>query len=597
MSKELKASRNRYESLQAEARRYTNLWTEISKFVAIRLKQTNMSNTSPRDNVANDLDFDIDDPTAAISVNQHGDFLAGVIWGTGDNAITLTPSRHVDALVDPQTVMNYYQFVTKQVLYHINHASSGFSSALRAYCYDQASFGTSGISAVPNPAYPEIDDHALLFQAHGVDSMVVSEGGNGLIDTVYLTYWWDANRIVREFCTAKDGSFDKAMFAKLPKNIQGGYERGDTNTHQIVWEVKPRDNFKPKLKGKRGARFTGVWFLYSEDTSPLRKEDYKQIPIAVARAVKIRGEVYGRAYGTILLSAIRGVNYMLGTAYDTMDKMHEPALGAFSSAIMGDNVLDSSAGTLTVLNPTYTGAENPVFPLYTVGDPSALIQFAIPFLNDKIAQGFKLDALLDLDSSGAARTATESLQRLSVRAKSMSGILAQQETELVRVLIPRVISILEMKGELGVDPQILPDLAAGLVSSGRPERVIPEAVLAVMTEGKAWYNLEVNTDLRRMSNSEKLDKLLQVVQIVGAGAQLDGNAVMSVDVYTLVREAIEAVGGDTSSLLTREQYEAQVQARAEQAQQMQAIQAQNIMSQADRNEAHARLADRKNRGI
>jgi hypothetical protein len=50
-------------------------------------------------------------------------------------------------------------------------------------------------------------------------------------------------------------------------------------------------------------------------------------------------------------------------------------------------------------------------------------------------------------------------------------------------------------GELGVDPITDAKRAKGLYDLGKPERVIPEAVLNVMASGRPWFELKFNNEL------------------------------------------------------------------------------------------------------
>lgn len=69
-----------------------------------------------------------------------------------------------------------------------------------------------------------------------------------------------------------------------------------------------------------------------------------------ARAVKIRGEVYGRSAGTMLISTIRCINQAVSDCMVSMAKMLNPPIGILNTALFGDDVVDTSENGLTVLN-------------------------------------------------------------------------------------------------------------------------------------------------------------------------------------------------------------------------------------------------------
>ena len=97
-------------------------WREIANFVGISVDVDYINRRGvDSDTSKRDLDVFVDDPTSAISVNQAGDYLLGVMWGTGESVVDVVPSRYVTELVDEANVAEFYDFVTDQALYHMNH--------------------------------------------------------------------------------------------------------------------------------------------------------------------------------------------------------------------------------------------------------------------------------------------------------------------------------------------------------------------------------------------------------------------------------------------------------------------------------------------
>lgn len=548
--------------LKVEWQKNVAMWIEISKYVgiAVDIKGTQSNLEMPKD----DPDFFVDDPTATISVNQAGDYLAGVMWGTGQEALDLVPSRYVTELVDEATVKDFYDFATNQTLYHMNHAEAGLSVAIKPYTYDQLSFGTSGIGIFKNEKFSSgIEDNALSFSSYGVDSLLIDEGKSGTIEIVFATYNWKTNRIIAEFATGEKG-LDADAMANLPKEIQKAYNSGDYNKRfPLVFGFFPRDDFDPRLKGKRGTKYKGVWFLDSGNKSKIFfEEDFADKPIVVARPVKVRGSVYGRSSGTMLISSIKSGNFMLGDSIEIIEKMARPSMGVFTNAIFGDSVLDTSSESITVFNPTLSGNAPPIFPIQDIGNPSALVEFLIPYLNEKIVTGFKVDSLLDFSTS-RTQTATESLQRFQIRGKSLSGMLMQQETEFLIPTVKRSVGLLLSMGELGANPEENPQLAQRLSDNQRPERIIPDAVLQVIASGRPWYEIKFKNELSRIIKTEAVNALLQIIQAVTAISGLYPQIVGAVDWYTLLKDINDSLDAGSKILLTEREFKAQVAAQAQ----------------------------------
>jgi hypothetical protein len=562
-----------YTELKTEWEQYRPLWQDISKFVGIRV-DNDYKYKRGKGNKARDLDEFVDDPTSSISVNQAGDYALGVIWGTGDGVFDIVPSRYVTELVDAEAVSDFYAYATDQALYHMNHHSAGLNTAFSDYIYDQFAFGTSGVGCFPNNDFKtNIEENALVFQSYGIDSTMIDEGKNGLPDIVASICNWRVNRIIDEFCK-EGGEVSEDLLAKMPREIQQAWTSKNLNdVFQLVFLVYPRKDFDPKLKGKRGARYKGIWFMEDGSVqSPFHEEDFFEKPIAIARAVKVRGEVYGRSSGTMLMSTIRSVNFMVGTAIEIVDKMSNPTLGMYSNALFGDSVLDTSPDGLTVFNNSLAETKgSPVFPLYDVGDPAAIMNFLVPYLNEKIVTAFKVDTLLDFASS-KEMTATESLQRYAIRGKSLAGFLLQQKNEMLVPICKRAISVLLSLGELGLDPKANPEVAMRLQKIGKQARVIPDAVLQVISDGKPWYELRFHNELEKLVRTENVQNLIQVIQTITAVAQLYPSIVEAIDWYKLVDEINDSLSPNNGVMIGPKAFKEIITAQAQQQQAMMAAQ-------------------------
>jgi hypothetical protein len=224
------------------------LWDKISKVVGIQVKpnfDTQLFEGETKDEL-------VDDPTAAISVNQAGDYLQGIVWGTGANAFSLIPSDNALELADAASLSKYFEWSSNRLLNQMNHPEAGLNSAMKPYFYDQSAFGTSGIGTFPNKAFRKgVEDNLFLFRNYGIDNIDIDEGKNGRINTIFVSYRWRINRIVNEFCMT-NGDLDKVAFAKLPKAFQDSYDKNNANDEFVIIQaVYPREDFSHKLKGKK----------------------------------------------------------------------------------------------------------------------------------------------------------------------------------------------------------------------------------------------------------------------------------------------------------------------------------------------------------
>lgn len=583
-----------FTACKTEREQYTSLWQDIQNFVGIQV-DVNYTKNPVSATKSRQLDEYIDDPTAATSVNQQGDYICGLMWGNGANVFDIRPSRYVTELVEAADVEDFYAFATDQTLYHMNHPDAGYTSALQPYAYDQAAFGTSGIGIFPNQAFKRrTEENALIARNYGPDNLAVDEGKNGMIEIVFATYQWKVNRIVGEFCM-RGGKLDPKRFAKLPKAIKDAYNNNNFNTvFTIVFGFFPRDDYDPKFEGTRGTRYRGVWFMDDpKDCKPFFEESFSEKPIPVTRQIKVRGEVWGRSSGTMLLSTIRSVNFMLSCTIEIIEKMGNPALGITSNAIFGDSVLDTSPNGLTVFNSLLANGQAPTFPIHDVGDPSGIVKFILPYLNEKITTAFKVDALLDFNNA-KEMTAREALQRYAIRGQALSGMLGRQKNERLVPDVRRAISILYEMGELGVDPTVDPKRANALIKRNLAGRVIPEAVLQVIKSGRPWYELTFNNELEKLTRTETVQNLVQVLNAITAISAVFPDIIHAVDWYKLLKDINDNLDYNNQILISDKEFKkvmAQISADKRAAMMLQAGQAgaatMKDAAQANKNNAEA----------
>lgn len=574
---EVKDIIKRYHACDTEKQKYVPLWRDIAKYTGIKVDPDDTKQQG------DDIDTYTLDPTTSLSTIQSADYLKGIIIGTGADGFEIVPSDEVLELVDIAAVKDWYDYITTVVQREINHPNSGFHTAFQSYFYDQVAFGNSGIGTFKNELKNNVSANALIFREYGVDTMVIDEGKNGVIDIVFNKYKWRTNQFVNEFCV-RDNTFNKANFEMLPDEVKDAYKSGDLNkTFYVVQGIIPNEEYNPEKLGVAGAKYHGVWFLENAKDQAFFEEDFKERPISFGRPVKVRGEIYGRAYGTMLLSSIRCVNEIINGLMITLDKMRDPAVGVWGDAINGDGVIDTTAGSLTTFDPTKLNGNTPIFPLQDVGDPSALVQFLLPYLNEKLATAFKVDLLLDF-SSASDMTATESLQRYSIRNKSILGLIIQQINDVYIPTLQRSISILWDMGRLGVMPDA--EQAAIFQERGLQARIIPAPVLEAVLSGKNWYKIQFNNEIEKISHTDKVENFVQLLNSMSALIQINPQMAGAIDWYALLKSISTALGFDTA-IMSENEFKKQVQAQAQAQAEVQQAQMAQLQSQTTRNNAGA----------
>ena len=576
----------KFSQLKSERTKYTRLWKDVQDYVAI----TNNINSEfeSESKEGKEKDLFINDPTGFICTNQAGDYLAGILWNL--EAITLEPTDEIKKAAGSSDLSGFYKKATKITLEQMNSTDAGFLSILKSYCYDQFSYATSGIGVFRSKEYDDMQTECCLnFKAYGVHNSCFDEGANNKINVVYTVYNWSINRIIEEFCII-EGEFNEEAYKRLPEKIRNAYDAKKLNEkHKLVFGILPNKFYKLEKRGKVGAKFKGYWFL-DGDKKIFNVEYFSELPVAVCRFIRVNGQVYGESSGTLAISSIKMLNHIMGDTIDNIEKITDAPLGIVSGALVAGNVLNRTAGSVTQFNPqAIANGQSPIFPIAQAGDISAVVNFLLPMLNKNITNIFKIDQLLDFNNQ-TQMTATESSFRMSIRGKSISGVLSQQKDECIEPVCHRAIAIIKEAGLYGQsleDMQLsiqTPEDAIAFELALKENNFIPEAVAAAMKNNKRWYKLKFNGELEKLCNAELYESIGRFLQYFASLLQMKPEIIHTINEYEFL-ELLKKVSNLVNDNLvkTKTEYNAILaaleEARAQQEQMQNAINAANVTKQ------------------
>lgn len=558
--KELESLIKKYDDLKAVKSKYTSLWDDISKYVSIYTQDSDLTNQGSE---AEQIDVELNDATAMISATQSADSLFGIIWGENSNVFELKPSDElIQEIGDNSTaVNNWFEYATKRLLSDINHSKANFSGSKQSEIFEKITLGTSAIGCFLNEGYLNgRSNNPLEFRSYSIKSLTIDEGSNGIIDTVFLDFRWRVNRIVKTFCMG-EGGVDKEKLNNLPKDIISAWERDDVNKEfDIVCGIMPQDSFKKGVEGKMGSEYIAIWFTKSPKHQ-FAIEYHKKMPVIVSRSIVLSGEVYGRGYGTSLIGSIKTLNYIMGDALEALEKSVRSSMGVIQGGLLGDNVIDMSAGTVNVFKDT--GGKTPIFPISDVKDVSALVNFLIPYLKEQITTAFKTDVLLDFNSS-KQMTATESNQRMLLRSQSLKGLLTKEKNESLLPLIDTAISLELQAGRLGFK-SVEEEEKVFLISKNLENTIIPMEVLSFMKTGREWYKVVFKNELAKLESTDKLNSITQLLQYLEAIVNLNPQMAQAIKPQEILSDINNILNNPSDYLLTKKEYSDMISAMQEKA--------------------------------
>ena len=323
------------------------------------------------------------------------------------------------------------------------------------------------------------------------------------------------------------------------------------------------------------------------------------LPIAICRAIRVNGQIYGESSGSLSISAIKMLNYITGKTIDNAELRTSPPIGMYSGALAQGNVIDYSPNSVTTFNAKAAGeVKTPIFPLIQASDISAITNFIIPALKEDITNVFKIDQLLDFNNQ-TKMTATESSFRMSIRGKSINGLLTQEKTECIEPICHRAISIMQDCGKFGyildeLPMQTIEDIQFKQYVIDNNEYVPPE-IAEIMKEGKRWYTLRFKGELEKLLNAELYEALGKFLQYLEYALKVKPDLIHAINDYEFLEIIKDAANLNNEGLVkTKTEYAEIIQqieeSRQKQAQQEQAMTQSQIgmnVARANKDEAQS----------
>ena len=547
----------RFDDLKTERAKYISRWKDIQDYVAITNEINAEFEESRMPNKQKDV-F-INDPTTFICVNQAGDYLAGILWSL--NGITLEPAEEIQKQAQGTDLSEFYKNATEIILSQMNSPDAGFQPVLRSTCYDQYSFGTSGIGTFLSKEFlNNQSDCCLTFKSFGVWNTCIDEGANNKIDIVYTVYNWRVNQIIEEFCYS-NGEFSEELLSNLPEEIKSAYEKNDLNKKfKLIFGVLPHNSYIMGKRGKIGAKYKGYWFVDSGQKKVFRTEYFNKIPIAMGRAIKVNNQIYGESAGSLAISSVKMLNHIAGKTIDNIEKSTDMPLGIISGALASGGVFNRSAGAVNVFNAqAQTQGQNPIFPIDSVGDISSVVNFLMPEIKKDIVNMFKLDQLLDFNNQ-TQMTATESSYRMSIRGKAIAGLLSQMKSEIIEPVCHRAISLIQDAKLFGEALEELPinteEEIKYRMQVEKEGKYIPDVVYQAMKENKPWYKLRFNGELEKLTNAETYEAIGRFLQYFTSILQMKPEIQFAINEYEFLN-LLKGVSNLENENLIKSKYEYQ----------------------------------------
>lgn len=563
-SKKVLAIKARLEEMRSHKRLWLDHYQLIGEFIMTR-KQSFTTIHQPGEFLTREL-FD---NTAQFSNNQMASAILGAMWPNGARSIRINPP---EGLGDTKEIKDYYNFVTKQMVRHMDDPKAGLMLSLTEYFVDQGAFGTSGIGTFEGK-----DNVPLNYKAWDVKTMHIDEGATGFVDTIYNVTEMSIRKAAKKYGLENLSATSQQAFSdskKIDEKIV------------IIHAIEPRFERDPNKFGSKNKPWASI-HIEEKTGKILRESGFDEMPVAVGRMMKATGEIYGRSPGMLALPDIIELNAIWESVMIASEKELDPPLAVLDDGRLGGGDIDTSAGAINVLNVSgRINTGQPIFPLFTVKEFKGAIAL-IEKLTESITQAFFIDRLLDLNNE-REMTAFETSVRDRIRGESLSSLFIRQEVELFTPIIERTFNILLGKNLLGV--QRGTDAEKELLDAGLTPTYIPEAVIKIMASGENAYDIQYISPAKRIMQSEEVKGIFTTMDFAAANINIAGDMVDNLDTDKIIKRLSMLTGMPESMINSLETVKKLRKARAIAVKQQQELDQAKIGSEVMGNIANAQAA-------
>jgi hypothetical protein len=528
----------RYEQLKNKRSALHSIYDILAKYLLMQptLFSQAETNNGPKFSVA-----DVADDSAIDASRTAATALSGALWPHASQSFELLPRAPYSAVdtgaSKSDVVRRYWAAATRIAREFFDKPLTGMSVAVSEYFDDIPVFGTQGIYGSRQQGNRDVP---FTFRSVSVQQALIDEGGNGLIDTVYLEYTYTVRQLVQLYGEA------------VTKEVQELYDKGEYDTtRKVVHAMQRRE--KPKNTGENKDMPWESIHVDVASTHTLRESGMDALPAWITRFRKRPGEVYGRSMAMDAMPTIRSLN-VLKFMFDKAEaKILDPPIGYYQE-VFGNGRPNLTAGAKV---PLYASGKipqgtKPVENLMQLVEPQAAAQ-RIEKMEANLREKFQVDKLLDFNNR-TRMTARETDYRYEFRNQALVNIFVRQIVELFYPMVTWGVNILWEDGLLGLrpdDPQI--DV---LREQGLEPLIIPQEVLDLAASGSPPYLLKFISPAARALKLEAIagqDDLLDFATRIAQVGRLD--ALDNLDVDDMMRSRQEINGAPVTNLFGKDKVE------------------------------------------
>ena len=379
----------------------------------------------------------------------------------------------------------------------------------------------------------------IKYKSIHLAELFIEENTEGLVDTVHRKFELTVRQAVQ-------------LFGKnTPQRVLAKYNNNKfSEMVEFIHCVMPRDDFEYGRMDHKGMPFAGYYF-YCDGKEMVREEGFRSQPYITSRYTKSTREIYGRSPAIMLLPDISMLNEMRRTTIEAAN------MAVDKPVLMHDDISEFD------LTP---GARNPGTlddngrPLAMPWDSNSRVDIGMDMIRDtrsQIDDGF-LGVYFRVLLENPNMTATQAMLIAQQQGQMTSPAVGRLQTEWLGPMIRRESAILTAQGKT-------------------PE--VPMALQEHMMETGRSLEITYESPMTRSATAEESVGILRTFETLAPMAQIDPTVYDEFDTRAVARIVAKVNGVPAKALKSKEALAAMDQAKSQQAEQQQMLEAAPVAAQ------------------
>lgn len=523
MPVDLEALQRRFERKRAERGTWDELWQQIAERVWPQMADFNTIRSQGERRTEKMFDA-----TAALAAQKAVSAISAFVWPANQRYQRLTTSD--PSLNKAQRVKQWMDEATDALFRARYSPRAAFEAQMGATGLMHFVFGT-GLMFIDDDQRRS----SLSYLSVPLSQAILCESAAGRVDTVYRCWRWSLRQI------------EQRWPGKLPEKLRTKLEKTPDEEIEVAQAVYPRTDYDPGRIGYPGMPWVSVYWLPSEKAL-LQEGGFESWPFAVMRYAPSPGEVYGRSPAWMVLSNIKVLNAQKRSILQAAQKIVDPPLLAHDADMP---TVSQVPGSVTYGGLTASG-EQLVKPLIT----NARIDIGMDMMDREreiIGSAFMMDVFRVLVEN-PQMTATQTLELLNERAIHMAPVAGRIESEGLGPMTERELDILMRAGQL---PELPPELI----------------------EAQGEYQIEYTSPMRKAMRASESIAIARTMEQVLPMAEADPTVLDVFDLQAAAIEIAEIQGIPAKIIRDEEARQAYAEARGQQSQDAQLLEAAPVVAQ------------------